>query len=698
MHSKETERERIIKYLLHAPATIHHVFFEHRHPSRSPEFHKEMIDDYYSNEPRVLHLVFRGGAKSTIAEEAICLMAEAKLIRNCVLTGVSESRAKERLQAIKFELETNEGLLDVFGDQVGDTWSETKIVLKNGVCIQALGRDQSMRGTKHLDARPDYLLMDDIEDKTSCATPEARQKLMSHYTSVMVPSLTPPGTHRIRMTATPLDFDAMAVKFAKSPAWRHRKYPVKYIDVEVSAQYKEKVWASAWPERFTLDEIDKLEIEFKQAGQATDFAREYMLEVMAEEDMQFKPEYVQIKPMRRSYHATYAVYDPARTTNEATSSRTGKVVFSWINNRLIFWETGGYFWKPDELISDIFRTDEIYNPIAIGVEQDGLHEFIMQPLRAQQIDRGRPIPIRALKAPKGKDGFIRGLQPFFKAGEVIFVQDLLQHMSIDDARAAHATIIEELGTFPTGRKDTLNAAAYALVMRPGLPIFDNFNQDHIHPTTHRPFQPTYMAVNCTNTHTTLVVTQVYNGQLHILHDWVVDGDAGTVLGDLARQAALIMPALPSQAAILSDLTKSRALLQQAKCFAPPAHFNKYDTIGLRSAAIQIPLMLFEGGDIARGREEIRKLLATSAHGQPCVRISPQATWTLRAFSGGYCRELEKDGRPGEEPADNVYNTLISGLCSMVANTIHNSSVDNERNYGQTADGQRYLTSRPMRKG
>jgi hypothetical protein len=655
-----------------------------------------MTNDYYSAEPRILHLVFRGGAKSTLAEEALTLMAECKLVRNCVLTGVSESRAKERLQAVKFELETNEMLLDIFGDQVGDTWSETKIVLKNGVCMQALGRDQSMRGTKHLDARPDFLLMDDIEDKVSCATPEARQKLMTHYTGVMVPSLTPPGTHRIRMTATPLDFDAMAVRFGKSPLWTVRRYPVKYIDEEASAREGRKVYKSSWPERFPLQEIDRTEKEFKQIGQATDFAREYMLEVMAEEDMQFKAEYIKIQPMRRSYHATYAVYDPARTTNEATSSRTGKVVFSWINNRLIFWETGGYFWKPDELITDLFKTDEIYNPVAIGVEQDGLHEFIMQPLRAQQIERGRPVPIRALKAPKGKHGFIRALQPFFKAGEVILVQDLLKHMTVDAAREAHAIMIEELLTFPTGRMDTINAAAYATIMRPGLPVFDNFNETHIYPTKHRPFQPTYLAVNATNTHTTLVVCQIYNGQLHVINDWVVDGDAGTTLKDLTQQVAMLMPAQPSVHNLLSDLSITRTRLAAAKAFAPPDHFTKYDTIGLRAAAAHIPLEVFQGGAVEAGREQLRKMLSMSSHGSECVQVSPHATWTLRALSGGYSRKLGKDGRPEEEPEDNVYNTLMSGLCAMLANTANNSEVDSERHYAHTASGQRYLTSRPTK--
>lgn len=696
--NKQRQQELILQMLLERPATAHDIIFKHRHPSASPEYHKTMIGDYYSAHPRVLHLVFRGGSKSTIAEEAMALSICLKLIRNGVVFGVSETRAKERLQAIKHEIEYNEALLEIFGDQVGNTWSETKIVLKNGMCLQALGRDQSLRGAKHLDARPEFALFDDIEDSSSVATPESRAKLMKHVTSTILPGLTPAGTNRVRMAATPLDHDALAVNFAKMPNWLTRKYPIKVIDHEASVREGTKIYKAVWPERFPLREINITEMEFKQAGDASGFAREFMLEVVAEEDIQFKAEYIKIEPVRRSFHSTFAVYDPARTTNEMTSAHTGKVVFSWINNRLILWETGGYFWKPDEIIDDIFRTDEIYNPIVTGVEEDGLHEFIMQPLRAQQVTRGRPIPIRALKAPKGKHGFIRGLQPFFKAGEVILAQDITTHMTVDEARAAHQTFIDQLLTFPTGRIDVPNAAAYALIMRPGLPVFDNFGQEHVKVVNHKPFHPTFLAVNSTNTQTTLQVVQVYGGQLYVLNDWVADGDAGTVLRDLMQQAALALPASTplTQGQLLANTQTSRALLGSSKAFAPPSHFSKYDAIGLRAAAAHVPMMLYEGGALERGREELRAMLGRTTHGQPAVTVDPGATWTLRAFSGGFSREIGKDGRVREEPTENIYSVLMGGLCALVGNAVHTSNVDSERNYAQSASGHRYLTSRPVR--
>ena len=67
----------------------------------------------------------------------------------------------------------NETILEIFGSMVGPVWHETKVELSNGAVIQAFGRGQSLRGVKHNDTRPDFCLIDDIEDEDSVKTPSA---------------------------------------------------------------------------------------------------------------------------------------------------------------------------------------------------------------------------------------------------------------------------------------------------------------------------------------------------------------------------------------------------------------------------------------------------------------------------------------------------------------------------------------------
>lgn len=647
----------VLHYITTNPIVAHETYFSHRHPQPSAPFHREMLLDWYSPEPDIQHIVFRGGAKSTLGEEAITMIACTATAMNIPIIGSSQPRAKERLAAIKHELETNDLLIKTFGNLIGDTWAETKIVLKNNVAIHALGWDQSMRGIKHFSWRPDFCWIDDIEDEENTSSPEARAKVVRRLTSVVIPAVDAPG-RRIRITGTPLDPESLVENIRRHPDWETRVFPAKYRH----PVHKDK-WVASWPQRKSLEDLDKLERSFRELGDLNAFEREYMCNAVAEETKRFKEEHMRAEPIVRTYQATYAVYDPARTTNEL-SAHTGKFVFSWDRNRIIVWESGGYYWKPDEIVNDLFAVNEKYNPIHIGVEENGLHEFIMQPIRQESMRRGEPLPIKALRAPKGKLNFIQGLQPFFAAGEVIFSPD----------KASHAEAIKQFKSFPSGKIDIPNAAAYALKMRPGLPMFDNFNDNHIDPllaiSKNSPF---FLAVHSELTHTTGVLVQLAAGQYRVLADWIYEGDPGPVLSDIYKAATMLV-------------------MKPVKVVVPPMHFSNYDTIGLRAAAKSHHITLHKGGDTKKGLEEVRAQLGYLSHGRTAFVISPLATWTLRAFAGGYARKLDKTGFLSEEPEGGPYATLMHGLQSLLS--FSNVGTESEgKVYAQTASGHAYLTAR-----
>jgi hypothetical protein len=152
-------RNDIILALGRDPGLAHAALFKHRHTEATPPFHETIIRKFHSPTQNYMAMAMRGGAKSTISEEGIVVQACLRKTRNTVILGSSEARAVDRLRSIKNEFETNEFIFDLFGDLRGELWQETKIVLTNGVVMQALGRGQSMRGMKHLDQRPDLLLI-----------------------------------------------------------------------------------------------------------------------------------------------------------------------------------------------------------------------------------------------------------------------------------------------------------------------------------------------------------------------------------------------------------------------------------------------------------------------------------------------------------------------------------------------------------
>lgn len=656
---QENKLKELIFQIQEEPLAAHGLFFKHRHPQASAKFHARLLTDWYSPHPYIAQAVFRGGAKSTLGEEAVCLTAALSLAKNILIIGASFDRAKERLDAVKNEYETNEYINDIFGDIQGSTWGATQIVLKNKTSIRALGWDQSMRGIKHLNWRPDLAWIDDVEDEENVKDEDTRAKIIKRLLSVIFPAIDAPG-HRIRGTGSILSPDSLIPKLSKLPSWIIRKYPVRRINPTTGA------WEASWPERKPLQEIDRMIQDYTILGQYDIFEREYMCEASTPTTQKFYPENMIIKDIRRTFEPTYVIYDPARTTNEKTSAHTGKVVISWSNNKLIVWESSGNFWSPADIINDIISSNEKYSPIYICIERDGLEEFILQPIRHKQLSIGTILPILPVRAPKGKRTFIRALQPFFAAHEVIFTPDA----------EAHAELTKQLLNFPSGRIDVPNALAYALQLKLGQPLFDTFSyEQHIvpPPTPTRLF-PLVLALNSDKSYTAGILLQLVRGQWRVLHDFVAEGSPDQSLADIVGYVRALTPSIP--------LT----------CIAPPCHFSPYDTIGLRAAAASVPIRLKQGGDITKGLQAAQEALSSLAHAHPRLVVSTAATWTLRALSGGLTRTLDRKASLQPDPAASLYSVLAECLFTTLANPPQNP-LDISPKTAYTKDGTPYLSAR-----
>ena len=298
----------------------------------------------------------------------------------------------------------------------------------------------------------------------------------------------------------------------------------------------------------------------------------------------------------------------------------------------------------------------------IGVELDGLHEFIMQPLRQEQLRRGTIVPVQGYKAPRGKLQFITSLQPFLSAGEITFAKDI--------------PAIKQFLSFPTGKIDFPNALAYALLMRPGQPVYEDFARAHIaEELVAHADAPVFLCLNATQSLTTAVACQFVSKAFHILADWVREGDPGAVVGELVRDAGL-------------------AVGRQLRLVAPSYHFRNYDTVGLAGAVRRLPAELRSGGDIVKGRAELRALLQQQTRGLPALQVSSRARWTLKAFAAGYARAVTRLGMVSEEANDGPYRVLMEGLESFAAMAQSAAEEDRDRRYAIAPDGRRYLTTSP----
>jgi hypothetical protein len=254
------------------------------------------------------------------------------------------------------------------------------------------------------------------------------------------------------------------------------------------------------------------------------------------------------------------------------------------------------------------------------------------------------------------------LQPFFVSGEVTFAKEI--------------PAVKQFLSFPTGKIDFPNALAYALLMRPGQPVYEDFSRQHVvEELATYTDAPVFLCLNATQSLTAAVACQFVGKALNILADWVREGDPGAVVAELVRDAGL-------------------ALGRQPRLVAPSSHFRSYDTVGLPGAVRRLPAELRSGADILKGRAELRALLQQQTRGVPALQVSRRARWTLNALAAGHARAVTPHGLVSEEANEGIYRLLMEGLESFIATAQIFGEEERAGRYAIAADGRRYLTTSP----
>ena len=128
----DEKREYLLRLFKGNRYIAHKHLFPHRHKDDSPEFHHEAIALLNSPHPRVAEMAFRGGAKSTLLEEHVLLKLLFREEAYCLFVGPKWESACEHLEPIRNEIENNELILELFGDQRASPWTMDELGLANG--------------------------------------------------------------------------------------------------------------------------------------------------------------------------------------------------------------------------------------------------------------------------------------------------------------------------------------------------------------------------------------------------------------------------------------------------------------------------------------------------------------------------------------------------------------------------------------
>lgn len=167
--SAEARKKRIAKLTKTGnEAEFGHYYFSHLVDSDFAYFHKKDMKAVAADPDIMAALEYpREHAKSTVFGVIMPMLLIAKgEFTGMVCGSANEKKASKLLADIQSELMFNQRFIADFGEQYNaGKWTEGYFCTKQGFGFWAFGRGQSPRGIKESAFRPNYGLIDDIDDK-----------------------------------------------------------------------------------------------------------------------------------------------------------------------------------------------------------------------------------------------------------------------------------------------------------------------------------------------------------------------------------------------------------------------------------------------------------------------------------------------------------------------------------------------------
>lgn len=193
----------------------------------------------------------RGAAKSTHLDIFIPLWLkcqEVKQLNVMVLVGKSEDNANTLLADIQAELQFNQRYIHDFGQQYNNgSWEDGEFVTKDGTAFFARGRGQSPRGLRYRSHRPDYIVIDDLDDDELCQSP-ARVTRLTNWVKEALFGALDGGRGRFIMVGNLIAKNSVLANIAATDG-------VHVSQVNIWDKNGNVSWAAKW----TPDEVKAIE-------------------------------------------------------------------------------------------------------------------------------------------------------------------------------------------------------------------------------------------------------------------------------------------------------------------------------------------------------------------------------------------------------------------------------------------------------
>lgn len=363
----------------------------------------------------------RGHAKSTHMDifMPLWLMFQPKrLINFMVIVGKSEESANRLLGDIQLELQYNSRIISDFGDQKGAaSWEMGEFKTMSGVKFLAVGRGQSPRGLRERENRPDYIVIDDLDDDELCRNEDRVNKLTEWVKSTLFGSLDV-GRGRFIMVGNLISKCSVLQRMCDTEG-------VHVSTVYATDEHGEPTWKDKW----TREEVD----EYRKFAGYRAFEKEMMHNPITEGGI-FKYDWIRYKEMRhlQEYDELICYTDPSFRSSTKNDYKACRLWGRWFNpstsiNEFHLIDCFVRQATVGEMVRwqyDLYERTADIAPIHFTMEANFIQSIILDEFRKEGEFRGHQLPISGDHRKKGdKVQRIEAISPMWERGFVFYNED-----------------------------------------------------------------------------------------------------------------------------------------------------------------------------------------------------------------------------------------------------------------------------------
>lgn len=187
-------------------------------------------------------------AKSTRTMMEVLFLVFTGRKKNILLTSSSQDNAMMLLLPYKTQLETNQRLIHDYGvqERTGGQWEAHKFTTKGGASFRAIGAKQNPRGARKDEARPDTILIDDLDTDETCRNEELTQQTWEWVEQALI------GTRSI---SNPMLIIFCGNIIAEDSCITRAIEKADYADI---INIRDNNGKSSWPAKNTEEMIDRV--------------------------------------------------------------------------------------------------------------------------------------------------------------------------------------------------------------------------------------------------------------------------------------------------------------------------------------------------------------------------------------------------------------------------------------------------------